>query len=295
MSEVEKLPMTTTSQTVLITGGTDGLGKAAALLLARHHYHVFAAGRSAQRREALEKQAQEERLPLRTIEMDVCDDASVQIGVELVLEKGGAIDVLINNAGVGYMGVVEELRLSDYRRQFETNLFGVVRVTRAVLPHMRSRRSGRILMMSSAAGLASPPTYGAYSASKHALEGLSNALRLEMYPFGVDVVLIEPGYIATSFQQTAKELAQPYVEKVAQSPYAKVYSGTWMGSESGRKRSHTTPEECARVMLKAIKAKHPKPRYPVTPLAKLLSFGKRILPDTVFDAVMRRRFHITRD
>jgi len=219
----------------------------------------------------------------------------VQIGVELVLEKGGTIDVLINNAGVGYLGVVEELRLSDFRRQFETNLFGVVRVTKAVLPHMRTRRSGRILMMSSAAGLVSPPTYGAYSASKHALEGLSNALRLEMYPFGVEVVLIEPGYILTSFQQTAKELAQPYVEKAAESPYAKVYSGTWSGSESGRKKSKATPEDCARVILKAIESAHPKPRYPVTSMTKWLAFGKRILPDTLLDSVLRKRFHITRD
>jgi NAD(P)-dependent dehydrogenase (short-subunit alcohol dehydrogenase family) len=287
--------MTRSHKTVLITGGTDGLGKAAALLLARRHYQVFAAGRSTQKREELERQAHEERLPLHTIEMDVCDDASVQIGVELVLEKGGAIDVLINNAGVGYMGVVEELRLSDFRRQFETNVFGVVRVTKAILPHMRTRRSGRILMMSSAAGLASPPTYGAYSASKHAIEGLSNALRLEMYPFGVEVILIEPGYISTNFQQTAKELAQPYVEKVAQSPYARVYSGTWTGSDSSRKTSKTTAEDCALVMLEAIEAKHPKARYPVTSLAKKLAFGKRILPDSVFDAVMRKRFNITRE
>lgn len=287
--------MTTSQKTVLITGGTDGLGKAAALLLARHHYHVFAAGRSAQKREELERQAHEERLPLRTLEMDVSDDASVQIGVELVLEKGGALDVLVNSAGVGYMGVIEELRLSDFRRQFETNVFGVLRVTKAVLPHMRTRRSGRILMMSSAAALATPPTYGAYSASKHALEGLSNALRLEMYPFGVEVILIEPGYIATNFQQTAKELAQPYVEKVKESPYAKVYSGTWSGSEDGRKSSKTTPEDCARVMLKAIEATHPKPRYPVTSLAKKLVLGKRILPDSLFDAVMRKRFNITRE
>jgi NAD(P)-dependent dehydrogenase (short-subunit alcohol dehydrogenase family) len=287
--------MTIAQKTVLITGGTDGLGKAAALLLARQHYQVFASGRSAQKREELERQAHEERLPLHTLEMDVCDDASVQIGVELVLEKAGAIDVLINNAGVGYLGVVEELRLSDFRRQFETNLFGVVRVTKAVVPHMRARRSGRILMMSSAAGLVSPPTYGAYSASKHALEGLSNALRLEMYPFAVDVVLIEPGYILTSFQQTAKELAQPYVEKAAKSPYAKVYSGTWSGSESGRKKSKATPEDCARVILKAIESPHPKPRYTVTSMTKWLAFGKRILPDALLDSVMRKRFHITRD
>jgi NAD(P)-dependent dehydrogenase (short-subunit alcohol dehydrogenase family) len=287
--------MTSASKTVLITGGTDGLGKAAALLLARNRYLVFASGRSPQKREELDRLAHEERLPIRTLEMDVCDDASVQIGIERVLKNGGGIDVLINNAGVGYMGVIEELRLSDFRRQFETNFFGVVRVTKAVLPHMRSRRSGRILMLSSAAGLVSPPTYGAYSGSKHAVEGLSNALRLEMYPFGVDVVLIEPGYISTNFRQTAKELAQPYAETAAQSPYAKIYSGTWAGASRSRSESKTTPEDCARVILEAIEAHHPKARYPVTSLTKWLSFGKRILPDTLLDSIMRRRFGITRE
>jgi NAD(P)-dependent dehydrogenase (short-subunit alcohol dehydrogenase family) len=287
--------MSQTQPTVLITGGTDGLGKAAALLLARHHYTVYAAGRSAERREALDRLAHEERLPIRTLEMDVCDHASVQIAVELVLEKSGAIDVLINNAGVGYMAVVEELRLSDFRRQFETNLFGVISVTQAVLPFMRQRRQGRILMMSSAAGLISPPTYGAYSASKHALEGLSNALRLEMYPFGVHVILIEPGYIVTSFQKTAKELAEPYVEKAKTSPYARLYASVWAGTNSSRAQSKSTPEDCARVILKAIEAKHPRARYPVTSLAKLLSFGKRILPDGALDGLLRKRFGVTRE
>jgi len=287
--------MTSASKTVLITGGTDGLGKAAALLLARQNYRVFAAGRSADRRAALQHQANAEHLALHTLEMDVCDHASVQIGVELVLEKGGAIDVLINNAGVGYMAAVEELHLADFRRQFETNFFGLVQVTKAVLPHMRTRRSGRILMISSAAGLVSPPTYGAYSASKHAVEGLSNALRLEMYPFDVEVILIEPGYIATNFQPTAKELAQPYLEKAKASPYAKVYAGTWAGSDRNRRKANTTPLDCARVMLEAIEAHHPKARYPVTPLTKQLSLAKRILPDTLLDSFMRKRFGITRD
>src|SRR5947209_4824635 len=187
MSAVDK------SKTILITGGTDGLGKAAALLLAERGYRVFAAGRSAEKRSALDCLAQEKKLPLETLELDVCDDASVQRGVQTALAKTGAIDVLINNAGVGYMAVVEELRLDDLKRQFETNLFGVLRVTQAVLPGMRERRSGRILMISSVAGIITPPTYGAYSSSKHALEGLSNALRLEMYPFGIEVILIEPG------------------------------------------------------------------------------------------------------
>jgi NAD(P)-dependent dehydrogenase (short-subunit alcohol dehydrogenase family) len=287
--------MAPTKRTVLVTGGTDGLGKAAALLLARRGYSVFAGGRSASKRESLDRLAHEEALPLHTLEMDVADSASVQIAAELVLEKGGGIDVLINNAGVGYMAVVEELRLEDLRKQFDINLYGVLRVTQAVLPHMRQRRHGRILMMSSAAGLISPPTYGAYSSSKHALEGLSNALRLELYPFGVEVILIEPGYIVTNFQQTAKELAQPYVERAANSPYAKIYTAAWAGANQSRERSKTTPEDCARVMLEAIEAPHPKARYPVTPLAKWLSFAKRVLPDTLLDSFMRKRFGITRE
>jgi NAD(P)-dependent dehydrogenase (short-subunit alcohol dehydrogenase family) len=281
--------------TVLITGGTDGLGKAAALLLARRGYLVFAAGRSAQKREELDHLAHEERVSIRTLEMDVRDNASVQIGVELVIEKGGGIDVLINSAGIGVLAVVEELRLEDVRQQFETNLFGVLRVTQAVLPHMRTRKRGRIVMMSSAAGLVSPPTYGAYSSSKHALEGLTNALRLEMYPFGVEVILIEPGYIATNFQQTAQKLTQPYAEKAKESPYAKIYAGAWGGASESRKESKTTPEDCAQVILQAIETPHPKARYPVTTLAKRLSLGKRLLPDTTLDSILRRRFGIVRE
>jgi NAD(P)-dependent dehydrogenase (short-subunit alcohol dehydrogenase family) len=282
-------------RTVLITGGTDGLGRAATLLLARRGYLVFAAGRSPQKREELDRIAHKEKIPIRTLEMDVCDNLSVEIAIELVLEKGDGIDVLINNAGVGYMAVVEELRMEDLRKQFETNLFGVLRVTQAVLPHMRTRRSGRILMMSSTAGLVSPPTYGAYSSSKHALEGLTNALRLEMYLFGVEVILIEPGYIVTNFQNTAKELAQPYAERAKESPYAKIYAGAWAGANKGRGSSKTTPEDCARVMLHAIEATHPKARYPVTSLAKWTSLAKRILPDTLLDSFLRRKFGVTRE
>jgi len=287
--------MTQTKKTVLITGGTDGLGKAAALLLARRGYAVYAAGRSSHRREELDRLAHEERVSLHTLEMDVRDNASVQIAVELALEKSNGIDVLINSAGVGYMAVVEELRMEDLRQQFETNLFGVLRVTQAVLPSMRARRSGRILMMSSAAGLIAPPTYGAYSSSKFALEGLSDALRLELYPFGVEVILIEPGYIITNFQQTAQKLAQPYADRAKSSPYAKVYAGAWAGANQSRQQSKSTPEDCAHAILQAIEASHPKARYPVTALAKRLSLSKRILSDRLLDSILRKRFGIIRE
>ncbi len=282
-------------KTVLITGGTDGLGKAAALLLAEKGYRVFAAGRSAGKRADLDRLAGSKKLPLESVELDVCDDASVSLAVRQVLQKSGAIDVLINNAGVGFMAVVEELKLADLRLQYETNIFGLLRVTQAVLPHMRERKTGRILMLSSVAGIITPPTYGAYSSSKHAVEALSNALRLELYPFSVDVILIEPGYIMTNFQQTTKELAQSYVQGSAASPYAKVYSSAFEAASTSRRESKTTPEDCARVILGAIEASHPKARYTVTPLAKWASIGRRLLPDTLLDSFLRRKFGIVRE
>jgi NAD(P)-dependent dehydrogenase (short-subunit alcohol dehydrogenase family) len=281
-------------QSVLITGGTDGLGKAAAIVLAERGYHVFAAGRTLRKRQELDRVAALQKLPLESLELDVCDDQSVHNAVERVIEKCGAIDVLINNAGIGYMAVVEDLRLADLRQQFETNLFGVLRVTQAVLPQMRQRKRGRILMLSSVAGIVTPPTYGAYSSSKHALEGLTNALRLEMYPFGVEVILIEPGYIVTNFQQTARELAQPYLDAGKTGPYAGVYSGAWAGANQGRENSKTTPEDCARVIREAIESPYPRARYPVTPMAKWVSLAKRFVPDTILDAILRKKYGITR-
>jgi NAD(P)-dependent dehydrogenase (short-subunit alcohol dehydrogenase family) len=282
-------------QTVFITGATDGLGRSAALLLAEKGFRVFAAGRSAEKRAELDRLAAARKLPLETLELDVCDDNSVSRGVQQILQKAGNLDVLINNAGVGLMAVAEELKLDDLRRLYETNIFGLLRVTQAVLPHIRVRKSGRILMLSSVAGILTPPTYGAYSSSKHAVEALSNALRLELYPFNIEVVLIEPGYIMTSFQQTAKEQAQSYIEGSTASPYAKIYSGAIAGATNSRRESKTTPEDCARVILHAIEASHPKARYTVTPLAKWAAFGRRVLPDTLMDSFLRRKFGIVRE
>ncbi len=280
---------------VLITGGTDGLGKATAILLAQHGYRVIAAGRSEAKRAELDALAKTENLPLTTIELDVCSDASVNRAVQSVIRSYGAIDVLINNAGVGYMAVVEELKMEDLKQQFETNLFGVLRVTQAVLPGMRARRSGRIVMLSSVAGLVTPPTYGAYSSSKHALEGLSNALRLELFPFNIQVVLIEPGYIVTNFQHTAKDLAQSYVESAKTGPYEKIYSSAWAGAAKGRAKSKATPEDCAWVILQAIESRNPNARYGVTPLATLVKWAKRLASDRMVDQFLRRTYGVTLD
>jgi len=282
-------------QTVLITGATDGLGKAAALLLAERGYQVFAAGRSAEKRAQLDARANQQKLPLESLEMDVCDEVSVRNAVGSVYQKAGAIDVLINNAGFVQVGAVEDLRLEDWRQQFETNFFGVIRVTQAVLPEMRKRRRGRILMMSSVSGFVTPPTQGAYSASKHAIEALSNALRHELYPFGIHTILIQPGYIVTNIQSTAIELAQPYHEEFKNGPYARIYASYLGSASSTRAKSRTTPEDCARIMLKAIEAPRPKARYGVTPLATFAKFAKWFLTDNAADRMIRRRYGITRE
>src|SRR5258708_2859462 len=283
------------TQTVLITGATDGLGKAAALLLAERGYRVFAAGRSAEKRARLDALAKEKLLLLETLEMDVCDDSSVRSAVSSVLQKSGAIDVLINNAGLVYVGAVEDLPMEDWRRQFETNFFGVIRVTQAVLPQMRARRKGRILMMSSVSGFVTPPTQGAYSASKHAIEALSTPLRHELSPFVTHTILLHPGYIMTNIQSTAMTLAQPHQEKFTNGPYTRIYASYLGNATSTRAQSKTTPEDCARIMLKAIEAPHPKPRSGVTPLAALPKLAKWALTDSVADRMIRGRYGIKRE
>ena len=282
-----------TQKTVLITGATDGLGKALALLLAERGYRVFAAGRSPEKLAQLDAAAREKKVPLESAALDVCSDDSVKHGVEHVLARAGAIDVLVNNAGVNYTAAVEDLSMEAWRAQFETNFFGVLRVTRAVLPQMRERRSGRILMMSSISGLVTAPTQGAYSSSKHALEALSNALRMELYPFHIPVVLIEPGYIVTGIGKAAAELSKPYLEKGG--PYTSLYARSLISVNAARARSKTTPEDCARVMLHAIETPRPKPRYGVTSLYHFMKWSKWLLTDSAMDGILRRRFGVVRE
>ena len=283
--------------TVLITGGTDGLGRAMALLLAEPAtagYRVFAAGRSAEKRAALEQLARESSLPLETLEMDVRDDRSVACALAEVHSKAGPVDVLVNNAGVGYIAAMEEVKMDHLRQQFETNFFGVVRVTQAVLPEMRARGRGRIINMSSVAGKVALPLFGPYSGSKFALEGMTDALRLEVYPFGIDVVLIEPGYIPTNFQPTSLELSAPYAAAAESSPYARVYRNFRHAWKRSTQHAGYTPEDCARVVLRAVRENPPKPRYTVTRRAVVARWAKRLLSDRAFDRVMIRTFGLER-
>lgn len=275
--------------TVLVTGGTDGLGRATAVLLAEKGYRVFAGSRNAERRAALGQWANENKLPLETLDLDVTDDASVNGAVSEIEGRAGAVDIVVNNAGIAIAAVMEEVSLADLRKQYETNIFGVLRTTQRVLPQMRQRRRGRIINMSSIAGRISSPLMGPYSSSKHALEAISDAMRLELYPFGIAVVLIEPGYIATSMNRTAAELSSVYAQGAARSPYRAVYQGFLGSWEKTRKAARNTPEDCARVILQAIEESSPRPRYLVTREAKIAAFWRWAMPDRTFDRGMRKR------
>ncbi|MFZ3216663.1 MAG: SDR family oxidoreductase [Candidatus Acidiferrales bacterium] len=277
----------------LVSGGTDGLGRAAALMLAEHGYRVFAGGRSAERLAALQQFAQERKLPLQAIELDVCDDASVERAVSEIEQRAGTVDVLVNNAGIAIAAVMEEISLADLRRQFETNYFGLVRMTQRVLPGMRRKLSGRIINMSSIAGKLASPLFGPYSSSKHAVEAVSDALRIEVEPFGIYVVLIEPGYIPTSMNRNAGELSAAYAKGAEHSPYKEVYRGFLKSWGKTKSSSHYTPEDCARVILRAIEDEPPRARYPVTRQAKIGILVRRLLSDRAMDNQMRKALGIS--
>jgi len=275
-------------KTVLVTGGTDGLGRATAILLASEGYRVFAAGRNSQKRAALEQFAEEHKFSLETLDLDVTSDESASRAIAEIERRAGRVDVLVNNAGIAIAGVMEEVSLDDLRKQFETNVFGAVRMAQRVLPRMRERRCGRIINMSSIAGQVSNPLIGPYSGSKHALEAISDAMRLELASFGIRVVIIEPGIIPTNINRAGAELSSRYIGNAAASPYARVYFGflkTWQQRVSAAK---ATPDDCARVILHAIRAESPKARYRVTRDAKVTFALRWLLPDRQFDGLILR-------
>jgi NAD(P)-dependent dehydrogenase (short-subunit alcohol dehydrogenase family) len=272
---------------VLVTGGTDGLGRATALLLAERGYRVFAGSRNAERRAALTQLASERKLMLEAVELDVADDASVDGCVAEIERRAAPVDILVNNAGIAIAAVMEEITLGDLEKLYNTNIFGVLRATKRVLPKMRERRQGRIVNMSSIAGKIATPIMGPYSSSKHALEAISDALRFELSPFGVAVILIEPGYIPTSMNRTAAELSSAYAKAAEHSAYRAIYQGFLRNWEKTRRASKYAPEDCARVVLRAIEETPPRARYLVTRSAKIAASLRRLLSDRAFDRMIR--------
>src|SRR5690348_450440 len=282
-------------QTVLVTGGTDGLGRATAILLAQEGYRVFAAGRDAQKRAALAQFAEEHELRLETLEVDVTDDSSAARAIGKIERRAGGIDVLVNNAGIAIVAVMEEISLGDLRKQFETNVIAPVRMAQLVLPGMRERRRGRIINMSSIAGKVAHPLMGPYSGSKHALEAVSDALRLELAQFGIQVVLIEPGFIPTNINQTSAGLSAMYVQNAGASAYSRTYSGFQEMWKKVVNRSRSKPEDCARAILQAIRADSPKARYLVTREAKISAAMKWLLSDRRMDQITLRMLGMHRE
>ncbi|WP_327111130.1 oxidoreductase [Streptomyces sp. NBC_01341] len=270
---------------VLITGTSSGIGRASALRLARRpELTVYA---TARRPETLTDLAD---AGARILPLDVTDEESMTHAVEAVQAEHGSVGVLVNNAGYGEYGTVEETGLDGVRRQFETNLFGLSRMTQLVLPGMRDAGHGRIINIGSMGGRIVFPVGGYYHASKYAVEALSDALRFEVAPFGVKVSLIEPGLIRTSFGDTAAHtLAE---SAVPSSPYAALNAA----ADQQMARSYTStalsapPETVAKAIEHAATASRPKIRYVVTPAAKALIHLRRLLGARVFDTYLRLQF-----
>ncbi|HEV2289169.1 MAG TPA: SDR family oxidoreductase [Candidatus Acidoferrales bacterium] len=281
-------------ETVLVTGATDGLGRATAILFASEGYRVFAAGRDAQKRAALEQLAEEQHMHLETLELDVTSDESADRAIAEIQRRTGPVDILVNNAGIGIASVMEEVTLADLRKQFETNFFGVVRMTQRVLPAMRERRHGCIVNMSSIAGVISNPLMGPYSGSKHALEAISDALRLELASFGIRVILIEPGFIPTNINRAGAELSSRYIGNAAASPYARVYLGFLKSWQKGVARAKSTPEDCAHVILRAVRNPRPHARYTVTREARIGKWMRWIFSDRTFDRAVLKMMGLDR-
>lgn len=280
--------------TVLVTGGTNGLGRATALLLASEGYRVFAAGRNAQKRAALESEAQSRSLPLDTLELDVTNDSSADGDIAEIERRIGPVDILVNNAGVAIAAVMEEITLEDLRKQFETNVFSMVRMAQRVLPSMRARRRGLIVNMSSIAGRTSNPLMGPYSGSKHAVEAISDAMRMELSPFGIRVVLIEPGFIPTNIGQASAEASARYIANAGSGPYAHVYLGFLRVWRKIMANAKSTPEDCARLILRAVRSPRPRARYLVTREAKISAALRWLLSDRQFDKMTLRMMGLDR-
>ena len=272
---------------VLITGCSSGIGRETARHLAGRGWTVYATARKVDAIDDLAGNG------CQVLPLDVTDDASMVAAVEVVKQDHGAVDALVNNAGYGEYGPVEEVPIDAARRQFETNVFGLARMAQLVLPGMRRQHQGRIVNVGSMGGRFTFPGGGWYHASKYAVEALSDALRFEVRPFGISVVLIEPGTIRTRFAETAvgeREAPAP----IDEGPYASfnaAMAGTVHGAYEGPLgRFAVGPDAVAKVIEKALTVDRPRARYPVTMGARAMLGARKVLPDRAFDALLRTQF-----
>ena len=276
------------SAPVLITGCSSGIGRAAAISLHDAGLTVYATARRVDSMAGLASRG------IHTLALDVTDETSMTEAVTAVEAAAGPVAVLVNNAGYGLYGPVEQLPMDEIRRQFETNFFGLVRLTQLVLPGMRSRGKGRILNVSSMGGRITLPGGAFYHASKYAVEALSDALRMEVAEFGIDVVLIEPGPVKTPWNDIAAGSLPAAPGGGDGDPYA-AYKAA-VGASFGRTqagllgRFGSTSEDIAKVITHAVTADRPRARYLINPIAKSLVAMNRVLPARARDSVLRRQY-----
>jgi short-subunit dehydrogenase len=281
-------------KTILITGATAGIGRHAALELVRRGHHVIATGRRENALEALVKEAKaigKGRLDI--VRLDVTNEEDVKRAAREVdaLTGNRGVDVLVNNAGYGQMGPLETVTDADLRRQYDTNVFGLMSVTRAFLPKMRKRGDGRIINVGSIGGRVTFPLMGAYNSTKYAVESLSDALRNELAPFGVSVSIVEPGPIKTEFNDRAMETIDP--SRVEGSVYAPVLAQADKFKKQFESQA-AGPEVTTSAIVHAALAKRPRVRY-VVPFSSAILLGVlAFLPTRLVDAVMRVMAGLTR-
>ena len=267
-----------TKQVALITGASSGIGKAIAKQLIKDGLTTIAAARS------YDKMADLEALGAQRLRLDVTDEESIQNAVSDINERYNGIDVLVNNAGFGCYGAVEDTPIDDARYQFEVNLFGLARLTQLLLPKMREKGAGKIINISSMGGKMYTPLGAWYHASKHALEGWSDCLRLELAQFGIDVVVIEPGAIKTEFGDV---LAAPMLQRSGSGAYAKLAQTLAQATKDAYKAGNSSPPSViADVVSSAVKARKPKTRYVAGKFARPMILIRTWLGDRIFDRVV---------
>jgi NAD(P)-dependent dehydrogenase (short-subunit alcohol dehydrogenase family) len=280
------LPSNQTEKVAIVTGSSTGIGFATSLALARNGFHTYATVRNLGKAKAIEDVAEEEGLPIEVMELDVDSDESVNNAISKIHEKKKRIDVAVNNAGYALVGPLEDLSMEEIRAQFETNLFGALRVMKAVLPTMRENRSGTIVNITSMGGRVAIPLDPAYHGSKFGLEGISESMRYETEPFGIRVIAIEPGNIKSNFWtnlKVGKKASSP------DSPYAPRIRGLQKAAEKMSQDS-LPPDEVAKVILAAVTSEKPLPRYTVgEDAAKTIEASKQ-MSDLDFQNIMRQRF-----
>ena len=268
------------NKTALVTGASSGIGEATVRALLEDGYEVFAGARR------LERMAPLKTLGARLLHLDLTDDASIVSAVGTIANAFGRLDVLVNNAGYGCCGALEDVPLAEARRQFEVCLFGLARLCQLVLPIMRSQGAGRIVNVGSMGGRFGEPFGAWYHAAKFAVEGLSDCLRMEAAAFGVHVIVVEPGTIRTEFSRIAGESLLRASGESAYAPYARRHAKMLAWNDASKVPS--SPEGVARTIARAIRARRPRARYPTGAAARPMLFLRRIAPDRLFDRVMWR-------